>query len=76
MASDELREGDIAAEVALAAAEFIDLPEEVDGDGVEAHGFCQFGAHAPASAWNELVMDFPGDDLEGLAVKIKSPLRM
>jgi hypothetical protein len=47
----------------------VDVPEDVGGDGIEAHRFCHFEAGAPVLAGNAGVVHFAGDDAEGLAVE-------
>ena len=47
----------------------MDIPEDVGGDGIQAHGFGHAQAIAPVRAWNAGVVHFAGDDLEGLAIE-------
>ena len=47
----------------------VDVPEDVGGDGVEAHGFRHFEAGVPVLAGDAGVVEFAGEDLEGLAVE-------
>jgi len=47
----------------------VDVPEDVGGDGVKAHGSGHFEAGVPVFAGNAGVVEFAGEDFEGLAVE-------
>ena len=47
----------------------MDVPEDVGGDGVEAHGLRHFEASVPVLAGDAGVVEFAGEDFEGLAVE-------
>jgi hypothetical protein len=47
----------------------VDVPEDVGGDGVEAHGLRHFQAGVPVLAGDAGVVEFAGEELEGLAVE-------
>jgi hypothetical protein len=45
------------------------VPEDVGGDGIEAHGFGHAQAIAPVFTWDTGVVHFAGDDAEGFAIE-------
>jgi len=47
----------------------VDVPEDIGGDGVEAHGLGHFEACVPVLAGDAGVVKFAGEDFEGLAVE-------
>jgi hypothetical protein len=47
----------------------VDVPKDVGGDGVEAHGLCHFEAGVPVLAGDAGVVEFAGEHFEGLAVE-------
>ena len=47
----------------------MDIPEDIGGDGAEAHGLCHFQAGVPVLARDAGVVEFAGEDFEGLAVE-------
>ena len=67
--ADELGDVEVAGEVVDAGARLVGVPEDVGGDGVEAHGFGHAETVAPVGAGNAGVVHFAGDDAEGLAVE-------
>ncbi len=67
--ADEFGDIVLAREVVDAGCGLVEVPEDVGGDGVQAHGFGHAQAIAPIGAGNARVMHFACDDLEGLAVE-------
>ncbi len=53
----------------MAGCGLVDVPEDVGGDGVEAHGACHLEAGVPVLAGDAGVVEFAGEDFEGLAVE-------
>ena len=53
----------------MAGCRFVGVPEDVGGDGVEAHGAGHFEAGVPVLAGDAGVVHFAGEDFEGLAVE-------
>ena len=68
---DEGYEVGVAGEVVLAGGWFVDVPEDVGGDGVETHGAGHFETGVPVFARNAGVVEFAGEDFEGFAVEEK-----
>ena len=66
---DEGDEVGVAGEVVVAGGGLVDVPEDVGGDGVEAHGSGHFEAGVPVLAGDAGVVEFAGEDFEGLAVE-------
>ncbi len=65
-------EGDqvvVAGEVEVVGGGLVDVPEDVGGDGVEAHGTCHFEACVPVLARDAGVVELAGEDFVGLAVE-------
>ena len=65
-------EGDevvVAVEVEVVGGGLVNVPEDVGGDGVEAHGAGHFEAGVPVLAGDAGVVEFAGENLEGLAVE-------
>ena len=67
--ADEFGDVVVAGEVVDAGARLVDIPEDVGGDGVEAHGACHAQTVAPVGTGHARVVHFAGDDLEGFAVE-------
>ena len=67
--ADEGCEVVVAVEVVVARGGLVDVPEDVGGDGVEAHGACHFQACVPVLAGDAGVVELAGEDLERLAVE-------
>ena len=67
--ADELGDVEVAGEVVDAGARLVGVPEDVGGDGVQAHGFRHAQAVAPVFARDAGVVHFAGDDAEGFAVE-------
>src|SRR5665213_559368 len=67
--ADEFGDVVLAGEVVYAGAGFVDVPEDVGGDGIEAHRLGHAQADTPVGAGNARVVHFAGDDLGGLAVE-------
>ncbi len=59
----------VAGEVEVAGCGLVDVPEDVGGDGVEAHGAGHLEAGVPVLAGDAGVVEFAGEDFEGLAVE-------
>ena len=66
---DEGGEVVLAGEVVVAWGGFVDVPEDVGGDGVEAHGAGHLETSVPVFAGDAGVVEFAGEDFEGLAVE-------
>ena len=66
---DESGEIVIVREVVDAGLRLVDVPEDVGGDGIEAHGFGHAQAIAPVFTWDTGVVHFAGDDAEGFAIE-------
>ncbi len=67
--ADELGEVVVAGEVEVAGRGLVDVPEDVGGDGVEAHGAGHLETCVPVLAGDAGVVEFAGEDFEGLAVE-------
>ena len=67
--SDEFGDIVLAGEVVDAGAGLVEVPKDVGGDGVEAHGFGHAEAGAPVGTGNAGIVHFAGDDAEGLSVE-------
>ena len=67
--ADELGDVVVAGEVVDAGVRLVHVPEDVGGDGVQAHRLGHAQAVAPVGARDARVMHLAGDDLEGLAVE-------
>ncbi len=59
----------MSGEVEVAGGGLVDVPEDVGGDGIEAHGARHFEAGVPVLAGDAGVVEFAGEDFEGLAVE-------
>jgi hypothetical protein len=66
---DEGGEVVVAGEVVVTGCGLVDVPEDVGGDGVEAHGAGHFEARVPVLAGDAGVVKFAGEDFEGFAVE-------
>src|SRR5579872_1586035 len=61
----------LTAEVVLAGAGLVEVPEDVGGDGVEAHGARLLKAIAPVGTGHARVVHFAGEDLIGMSVELE-----
>src|SRR5208283_4449181 len=67
--TNELGDVVVAGEIVSAGAGFMRIPEDIGGDGVEAHGFGHAQAIAPIGARHTLIVHFTSDDLKGFTVE-------
>ncbi len=65
---DEAADVGVSVEDEVVFLGFDLIPEDVDGDGIEAEGFDLFDAIFPEFGWDASGMDFPGDETDGLGV--------
>ena len=65
--------GDIvlAGEVVDAWPRLVEVPEDIGGDGVQAHGAGLAEAVAPVGAGHARIVHLAGEDLVGMAVELK-----
>ena len=59
----------LAGEVVVPGRRLMDVPEDIGGDGVEAHGLRHLEAGVPVLAGDAGVVEFAGEDLIGVAVE-------
>ena len=67
-----LDEGDqivVAGEVVVSGSGLVDVPEDIGGDGVEAHGAGHFETSVPVLAGDASVVELSGEDFEGFVVE-------
>lgn len=61
----------LAGEVVDTGAWFVEVPEDVGGDGVQAHGAGHAEAGAPVSTWNAGIVHFAGENLVWMAIELE-----
>ena len=67
----ELGDVVVAAEVVDAGLGLMHVPEDVGGDGVQAHGFCFAQAVAPVGTRHAGVVHLAGENAEGFAIELE-----